>query len=141
MQMTTIPASPIPASHRDIVDNPSFWHVSTIGPEGAPQSSPVWIGSDDSGNLLFSSLKGRQKYRNLVADSRVALSATDPANPYRYLEIRGTVIRIDDDPGGPFLDVMAKKYLGVDIYPSHDPETDKQRVIIVIRPERCTTMG
>ena len=133
--------SVIPDSHRDLIDKPSFWHVATIGPDGAPHSSPVWVGHDDDGNLLFSSVRGRQKYKNLRDDPRISLSATDPVNPYRYLEIRGTVVRFDDDPGGLFLDGMAMKYLNKDIYPAHDPETDAQRVIVVVRPHHTTTMG
>ena len=137
----TIPNSHVPDSHRDIVDKPSFWHVATIGPGGRPQSSPVWVGMDDDGNLCFSSRKDRQKYKNLAANPVVSLSAIDPLNAYRYLEVRGTVAAIDDDPGGAFVDVMAQKYMGVDVFPGHDPDDDPHRVIIRIRPDYCTTMG
>ena len=136
-----IPESHIPDSHRDIVDKPSFWHVATIGPDGEPQSNPVWVGSDDDGNLLFSCRSDRQKTKNLMANPAVSLSATDPDDPYRYLEIRGTAIRIDADPGGPYIDLMAKKYLDKEVWPHHDPVTDALRVVVVIRPEHMTTMG
>lgn len=139
--MSIIAESPIPDSHRDILDKPSFWHVSTIGPDGNPQSSPVWIGEDEDSLLCFSSKKERQKYKNLRANPKVALSAIDPVNAYRYLEVRGTVVRIDDNPGGSWVDDMAMKYLGVDVFPGHDPNDDPSRVIVRIRPEYCTTMG
>ncbi len=131
----------IPESHRDIVDKPSFWHVATIGPDGRPQTSPVWIGEDEDGNLCFSSRKDRQKYKNLMTNPSVALSAIDPDDPYRYLEIRGTVARIDDNPGGSYVDQMAHKYMGLETFPGHDPENDPDRVIVRITPERTTTMG
>ena len=131
----------IPESHRDILDKPSFWHVATIGPDGRPQSSPVWIGVDADGHLCFSSRKDRQKCKNLMANPSVALSAIDPDNAYRYLEIRGTVARIDDNPGGSYVDQMAQKYMGVEVFPGHDPDDDPDRVIVRITPERTTTMG
>ena len=89
----------IPDSHADILDSMAMWHVATVGPGGQPQSSPVWIGWDGT-HVRFSNLTTRQKYRNLAARPEVALSATDPGDPYRYLEVRGRVARIDDDPDG-----------------------------------------
>jgi PPOX class probable F420-dependent enzyme len=76
----------IPDSHRDILDKKGFAHVATIGPEGEPHSSPVWYGWDGE-HFLFSQTKTRQKIRNVQRDARVAVSVTDPDNPYRYLEI------------------------------------------------------
>ncbi len=129
----------IPANYEDIVTKAAFWHVATVGPDGDPQSTPVWAGGDGEGNIVFSLTKGRQKYRNLVANPAIALSAIDPENPYRYLEIRGTVKRIDDDPKNVFIDSMAKKYMGVDVYPFH--QAGDERVVIVVAPEHATHMG
>ncbi|MFM8593360.1 MAG: PPOX class F420-dependent oxidoreductase, partial [Chloroflexota bacterium] len=69
----------------------------------------------------------------------VAFSIVDPENPYRYLEIRGRLERIDQDPDKAVINKMAKKYMGVDVYPWSTPE--EQRVIMVIRPEKVTQMG
>ncbi len=66
-------------------------------------------------------------------------SGTDPDNSYRYLEIRGTVARIDDDPANAFIDSMAKKYMGVDAYPFHQP--GDERVVVRVAPDRTTHMG
>jgi hypothetical protein len=133
--------TPIPESHADIIEKQPFWHIATSGPDGDPQSSPVWVGQDENGNLCFSSLTNRQKYKNLVANPAISLSAIDPLNAYRYLEVRGTVVAIDDDPGGSYIDVMAHKYIGLDVFPGYDPDNDPNRVIIRVRPEYCTTMG
>ncbi len=129
----------IPSSHADIVSKVAFWHVATVGPDGDPQSTPVWAGDDADGNIVFSLTKGRQKYRNLVANPAIAMSAIDPENSYRYLEIRGTVTRIDDDPNNDLINAMAKKYMGVDEYPFH--QTGDERVVIVVTPEHSTYMG
>ena len=128
----------IPESHADLLDAVTFWHVATIGPDGEVQSSPVWAGWDGE-HFVFSLTKGRQKYRNLKANPSIAVSTTDPENPYRYLEIRGTVVRVDDDSSNAFIDSMAKKYLDADSYPFHQP--GDERVKVVVQPTHTTQMG
>ncbi len=125
----------IPDSHADLLDSTALAHVATIGPDGEPQSTPVWFGTQD-GNILFSQIKTRQKYKNVQCDPRVALSIVDPTNPYRYLEIRGVVERIDEDPDRVFINAMAKKYLNQDVNPWQ--QEGEERVIIVIRPEHTS---
>jgi hypothetical protein len=128
----------IPEEFRDLLDTTALIHVATIGPNGEPQSNPVWFDWDGQ-YMRFSQTKTRQKYRNLQRDPRIAVSLVDPTNPYRYLEIRGRVVRIDDDPDNVFIDSMAKKYLNMDTYPYHQP--GDERIIIVIEPQHTTFMG
>jgi PPOX class probable F420-dependent enzyme len=129
----------IPAAYADLLASTALAHVATIGPDGAPQSSPVWFDWDGE-FLRFAQVTGyRQKVRNLRREPRVALSIVDPDNPYRYLEIRGAVERIDPDPDKAFIDKMAKKYLGQDRYPFGKP--GDEWIVVVIRPEQTTQMG
>jgi PPOX class probable F420-dependent enzyme len=128
----------IPDRYKDILDKKSFAHVATIGPKGQPQSSPVWIDFDGE-YLRFSNLRSRQKYKNLKRDPRVAISIVDPDDPYRYVEIRGTVERIDNDEDNAFINAMAKKYIDKDIYPWH--KEGHERVVIYVRPESHSSMG
>lgn len=131
--------SVIPASHKDILENQkSFAHVATLGPDGAPQNNPVWFDWDGS-HIRFSQTTKRQKYRNVQRDPRVAISVIDPENPYRYIEVRGRVVRIDEDPDYAFIDQMTKKYIHQDKYPWHQP--GDERVIVVVEPEHTTHMG
>ncbi len=130
--------SVIPESYADLLDQPVLAHVATIGPDGEPQNNPVWFGWDGE-HITFSQTTVRQKYRNVQRDARVALSIVDPANPYRYLEIRGSVERIDPDPDKAFINSMAKKYLGQDVYPWNQP--GDERVVLVIHPDHTTQMG
>ena len=71
--------SVIPESHRDLFDLPAVWHVATIGPGGEPHVSPVWAGFDGT-HVRFPHAEGRQKWQNLCADDRIAISATDPTD-------------------------------------------------------------
>ncbi len=108
MSTTTHPV--IPASHADLLDSTALAHAATIGPDGEPQNNPVWFGWDGE-FIRFSQTKTRQKYKNVQRDARVALSIVDPTNPYRYLEVRGTVVGIEEDPDRAFINAMAQKYL------------------------------
>ena len=128
----------IPDSHADLLDSKALANVATIGPDGEPQNNPVWFDWDGS-HLLFSQTTGRQKYRNLQSEPRVSFSIVDPENPYRYLEVRGSVAEIVDDEGNTFIDSMAKKYIDQDVYPWH--QDGDHRVIVKVRPEHTTQMG
>lgn len=128
----------IPEQYADLLQSNGLAHVATIGPKGEPQNNPVWFGWDGT-HLLFSQTKSRQKYRNLLREPRVALSIVDPTNPYRYLEIRGKVVRIDEDPDKKFINSMAKKYINQDVYPWSVP--GEERVVVVVEPERTSAMG
>lgn len=128
----------IPEDYQDLLDTNALVHVATLGPQGEPQSNPVWFDWDGE-HLKFSQTKTRQKYRNVMRDPKIALSLVDPENPYRYLEVRGTVERIEEDPDNAFINAMAKKYLGMDEYPYHQP--GDERVIVYVRPQHTTHMG
>ena len=128
----------IPQEYANLLHAKALAHIATIGPKGEPQSSPVWFDFDGS-HIRFSQTKSRQKYRNLLRDSRIALSIVDPTNLYRYLEIRGNVVGIDEDSDLRFINAMAKKYLGRDTYPWHQP--GDERVVVVVQPEHTTHMG
>lgn len=129
----------IPETYADLLESTALAHIATLGPDGEPQSSPVWFDWDGT-FLRFAQVSGyQQKVRNLRRDPRVALSIVDPANAYRYLEVRGRVERIEPDPDRAFINAMASKYLGEERYPYGKPED--AWLVVVIRPERTTQMG
>ncbi len=135
---TTPESSAIPKSHVDLLESSAVAHVATVGIKGEPQVNPVWFGWDGV-HITFSQTTTRQKFKDLQRDPRISLSIVDPANPYRYLEVRGKVVRFDPDPDFQFINSMAKKYLDQDVYPWRQP--GEQRVVVVIEPERSSTMG
>ncbi|MCP2164129.1 PPOX class F420-dependent oxidoreductase [Goodfellowiella coeruleoviolacea] len=127
--------SVLPEDREGILTKRAFAHVATIGPNGEPQSSPVWIDWDGE-FLKFSQTTGRQKYRNLKRDNRIAISVHDPDEPHRYLEVRGRVDRIEDDADNAFINKMTKKYLNEDVYPWAQP--GEHRVVVHVRPEHTS---
>lgn len=81
--------------------------------------------------LRFTHTTKRQKYHNIAANPHVAMSISDPDNPYRYLEVRGVVDKIVPDPTGAFYLQLNDRYSG----PLTEPPADKaDRVILVVRP-------
>jgi PPOX class probable F420-dependent enzyme len=122
----------IPESHLDLLASTALANVATIGPDGAPQVNPVWFDWDGT-TLRFGQITTRQKVRNLRRDPRIAI--VDPANPTRYLEIRG-VARLVPDPEAELTHRLAKKYLGLDRFPYLQP--GEERVQVVVEPRRVT---
>ncbi|WP_285729353.1 PPOX class F420-dependent oxidoreductase [Nocardiopsis sp. ATB16-24] len=117
---------------QNVLRKPALGHVATLGPDGAPHSSPVWI--DWDGRFLkFSQTTTRQKLRNLKRDGRISVSATDPDDPYMYVEVRGEVDRVEEDEDKAFINEMSQKYLGKP-YPGGNAE--EERVIVYVRPHR-----
>jgi len=123
---------------RGVFSKKAFVHLATRMKDGSPQVSPVWV--DTEGDyIVVNSAKGRLKDRNMRADPRVALSVTDPDNPYAAIMIRGRVAKITEEGADAHIDKMAKKYLDQDQYPYRTPE--EVRVLYYIEPERVGTMG
>lgn len=126
-------AAEIPAEAMHLLEGKNFAHVATLMEDGSPQVSPVWIDHED-GLVLFNTAEGRVKPRNLRRDPRVAISITNPENPYENLLIRGRAVEIAEEGADEHIDALAKRYLGVDEYPARQP--GEVRVIVRVKPER-----
>jgi PPOX class probable F420-dependent enzyme len=120
----------VPASHRDLLERPLIANVATVRADGGPQTNPMWFGWDGE-RVRLTHTRTRQKFRNLQAEPRVALSILDPDDSQRYLELRGEVERIEDDQGGSFYRQLRRRY-GVD--PDAPMPDAAVRVVVVIRP-------
>ncbi len=124
----------VPASHLDLLQRPLFAHLATSRAEGGPQVNPMWFIWDGQ-HLRFTGTTTRFKHRNITHDPRVAVSINDPDQPYRYLEIRGTVTAIEPDPRAEFFLTLADRYgLPTDGAPGDAPH----RVVYVVTPDRTT---
>jgi PPOX class probable F420-dependent enzyme len=133
-----MPEQVIPDAYVELFHKKAFAHLATLMPNGAPQVTPVWVDYDGR-HVLINTAEGRQKDKNLQRDRRVALSLTDPDNPYRYLEVRGRIAERTTAGADQHIDKMAKKYLGKDKYPFRRP--GEVRVIFKIEPQHVTQMS
>jgi PPOX class probable F420-dependent enzyme len=128
----------IPKAYLDLFSKPAFAHLVTLMADGSPQVTPVWVDLDGN-TVIVNTARGRLKDRNMKRDPRVALAVSDPANPYRYVQVRGRVSDITENGGDAHIDKMAKKYLNQDSYPYRQP--GEVRVVYRITPEHVQAFG
>ena len=128
----------IPEKYRDLFQKKAFAHLATIGADGSPQVTPVWVDFDGS-HIRFNTAKGRVKDKNLRRNPTVALAIQDPDNPYRYIQVKGRVAEITETGADAHIDALAKKYINQDRYPYRQP--GEVRVLYKILPEKVQTLG
>jgi PPOX class probable F420-dependent enzyme len=124
----------IPTSHRDLLDA-QVGTLATVGDDERPQVSEVWFLAD--GETVRISLNSiRQKVHNLQRRPGASFLIVDPANPYRYLEIRGDA-ELERDDDYAFADRVGAKYQS-DLR-EHD-RPGEFRVIVTIAPIRVNAV-
>ena len=125
----------VPSTHVDLLDA-QVATLATVGPDGRPQVSAVWFLNDD-GIVKVSLNVTRQKTKNLRANPAVTVFVLDPANPARYLEIRGDAAVAPDDDYG-FADRVGAKYGGADLRAMDGP--GQRRVVVTVNPVRVNAV-
>ena len=116
----------------------AFANIATVMPDGSPQVTPIWFDYTD-GKIRINTARGRVKDKNMKIGAKVALAIMDPANPYRYIQVRGPVVNETEQGADAHIDSLAKKYMDVDKYPFHQP--GGARVIYEIEPSSVQVMG
>ena len=101
----------IPNSHLDLVECPPVAALTTVMPDGSPQTSVVWCDFDDE-HVRVNTMAGFQKERNMRRNPRVTLLCYDPRDDGRYLEVRGLVSEMTEVAAGAHLDALTSKYAG-----------------------------
>ncbi|MFC3450717.1 PPOX class F420-dependent oxidoreductase [Amycolatopsis speibonae] len=118
---------------KKLLDGNNFPVLATLNADGSAQTSVLWA-KRDGDTLIFATVRGRLKERNMARDPRVSVSVFDQANPYDYVEIRGTV-EMTDEGGRELINELSHKYLGKD-YPDEPAET--VRVLVRVTPTKIT---
>ena len=108
---------------RDVLDGPHLASIATSNADGRPQSSVIFV-KRDGDTVVFSTIKGRLKTRNMARDP-LCLLVIDKEKG-RYIEIRGTV-EITDDPEKRLLFETYNRVMGGAAPP---PEPDIERLIV-----------
>ena len=113
------------------LEKKAFASLALTLADGSPQVTPIWFGWDGT-HIILSTARGRVKDKVMHRRGKVALSITDPGDPYRYLQIRGRVV--DETEEGAF-DVICDlrlKYRGDRNFPKNPGEV---RVTYKVLPE------
>ncbi len=100
----------IPESHRDLIDGNYNATLTTVMPNGQPQTTPVWCNREGE-HVLINTMRGFQKEKNMRANPRVTLLAYDPQNPLHNIEIRGMVVEMTEQGALEHLNQLTGKYM------------------------------
>ena len=118
------------AKARSLLDGPHLAYLATVMEDGSPHVSPVWIAREDD-QITFNTAVGRVKEKNMRRDPRVAISIADKEDFFRKVDIRGRVVEmVDGEEADRQIDALAKKYLGKDRYPGHNPAVTRVKVVV-----------
>jgi len=107
----SIEVAAIPRSHIDLLDGPYWAALTTVMPDGQPQTTPVWCNRE--GNyVLTNTMRGFRKEKNMRANPHVTMLIYDPHDPARNIEVRGLVIEMTEAGAVEHDDRLAQLYLG-----------------------------
>src|SRR3954452_9867237 len=114
--------------HVELLKGRNFAVVATIGADGQPQTSVVWVDTDGE-NVVFNTTNARAKGRNLRSNPRVSVSVWVNEDPYSYFEVQGPA-ELSEEGAAEHINELSHRYEGKDFRSPVD------RVIVRVRPER-----
>jgi PPOX class probable F420-dependent enzyme len=122
---------------RALASGANFAALTTLLPDGTPQTHVMWVDADDD-HILINTEIHRTKYRNLQRDRRATVTIWDRENPYRFAEIRGRAVAFITGPEAlEHIETCSQRYLGRP-YPS---PIESERVLVRIAPDRIVRNG
>ena len=101
----------IPPDFLDLANGPPVAALSTLMPDGRPQTTVVWCDFDGT-HVRVNTMRGFRKEKNMRRDPRVTLLNYDPREPLRYLEVRGVVVDMTETGAMQHLDGLSERYTG-----------------------------
>jgi PPOX class probable F420-dependent enzyme len=125
-----MPSTTIPRGLEDLLDA-KVASLTTLGRSGDPQATLVWFAYNrELARFQLSLSDDRVKVRNLIARPKVSLLIFDPADQFRYLDVRGTA-RTEPDEGFAWADAFITPKYGADVrnFPGAN------RLVVTIEPQ------
>ncbi|WP_305788296.1 PPOX class F420-dependent oxidoreductase [Symbioplanes lichenis] len=126
----------LPDALLDVLRTKAICFVTTIMPDGSPQISQTWAGTDGE-HVLINTVDTHQKARNVRRDPRIALGIADPAAPSRSWALRGSVVAATTEGARENIDELSHKYLGRP-YPGFGGGQE-QRVLLTVKVDKVHT--
>lgn len=134
----------IPESHKDLLEGPISVVLTTVMPDGQPQSTVIWCDYDGT-YVRINTMSRFQKAKNMRANPKVTILAYRRSNPLRYIEVRGTVVEMTEEGAEQHLDDLSELYTGKSPYFGEvipiewkDRETP---VLCKVLPKRVVILG
>ncbi len=117
---------------RALATGSNFAVLTTLMPDGTPQSHVMWVDCDDE-HLFINTEVHRQKFKNVTRDPRATVTVVDRTDPYSFVEVRGTVVEtIAGATAREHIDQLSWRYRGR----AYGNRITSERVILKIRADR-----
>lgn len=119
-----------------LAQSPNYAALAVPLPSGQIMNHVMWVDATDD-EIWINTEPGRPKYAAMKAAASVTVTVIDAANPYRYGEVRGSVVgEITGDEAMAHINALAQRYMGQDY-----PFETTGRVILRIAPVRQRVQG
>ena len=128
----------LPDGFLELLRKPSPCFLTTLMPDGSPQTTETWVDTDGE-HVLINTVQGHLKVRNIERDPRVAVAICDPDKPSRYFQVRGRVLDVTTDGAAEHIEKLAQRYLGGP-YPWYGGR-DQTRLLLTIEAGKISSMG
>src|SRR5579863_6557741 len=89
---------------RALLDRKNYAVLATYGPDGSVHQSVLWV-MREGNDLLFSTVEGRTKHKNILRDLRAHVIVYDRGDPEEYVEVAGEV-EVRPDPEKKFSNLI-----------------------------------
>ena len=122
---------------RRLATGKNFGTLSVHLPNGQIATNVMWVDATDE-HVLINTEIHRPKYKAMQANPDATVTVWDSANPYRYGEVRGTVVdEVRGDEARAHIDALSQRYVGT----AYQGQIESERVIIKIEPNRQRQWG
>jgi len=110
----------------------NFGTLAVQLPNGQIASHVMWVDATDD-QLLINTELHRAKYKAIQQHPDVTVTIWDATDPYRYVEVRGTVNgQVRGDAAREHIDALSRRYTGHD----YTATIESERVVLRIDPVR-----
>jgi PPOX class probable F420-dependent enzyme len=123
----------LPDGLLELLRKPSPCFIATTNPDGAPQLTQTWVGTDGE-HIVINTVEGYRKTKNVERDPRVAVIVANPDNVSDYYSVSGRVVERTAKGGTESIEELAQKYLGGP-YPWFGGR-EQVRVVLTIEVEK-----
>src|SRR5580698_4379047 len=101
----------LPDGFVDLMRKPSPCFLTTLMPDGSPQTTETWVDTDGE-HVIINTVQTHLKMRNIERDPRVSVAVCDPSDPSRYYAIRGRVEKVTTEGGAEHIEALSQRYTG-----------------------------
>ncbi len=117
-----------------IFEGPNFVNVATLGKDGTPRSTAIWVDLDGD-DILLNGTVSRKWLLNLKRNPAIALSIYGTNEPYKQVNVLGEAVEFTREGGYEHIEKLSRKYTGGP-YKNHNPNDPREIVRVKVKKVR-----